>query len=43
MENSTVINGATAIDADPAQGIYIGTLGAGKNAVVKFSATVNGD
>ena len=41
VENSTVIGNNPAIDADPADGIYIGTLAAGRDAVVKFSAQVN--
>ncbi|MBE6878025.1 MAG: DUF11 domain-containing protein [Ruminococcaceae bacterium] len=43
VENSTVIDNNPAIDADPADGIYIGTLASGGNATVKFSARVNMD
>ena len=43
VENSTVIGSNPAIDSDPADGIYIGTLAAGGDATVKFSARVNMD
>ena len=41
VEKSTSIGNNPAIDADPADGIYIGTLAAGADAVVKFSAKVD--
>ncbi|MBR5306103.1 MAG: DUF11 domain-containing protein [Oscillospiraceae bacterium] len=41
VEKSTYIGNNPAIDADPADGIYIGTLAAGGDAVVKFSAKVD--
>jgi len=41
VENSTTINGANPIDADPSGGIYIGNLASGGRVVVKFSAAVN--
>ena len=43
VENSTVINGNPAIDADPADGIYIGEVNAGRDVSVRFSATVDMD
>ena len=41
VEGSTVINGHTAIDSDPAGGIYIGAMDTKGEATVQFSATVN--
>ena len=41
VEGSTVINGHTAIDSDPAGGIYIGAMDTQGEATVQFSATVN--
>ena len=41
VENSTVIGSNPAIDADPADGIYIGELASGGNVSVKFSAVVD--
>lgn len=41
VENSTFIGNNPAIDADPADGIYIGMLAAKSSAVVKFSAKVD--
>ena len=43
LENSTIIGNQSAIDADPADGIYVGTLKAGGTATVKFSATVHAE
>ena len=40
VEGSTVINGHTAIDSDPAGGIYIGAMDTQSEATVQFSATV---
>ena len=41
VENSTSVNGANPINADPAGGIYIGNLRSGASATVKFKVTVN--
>ncbi|MBR2029134.1 MAG: DUF11 domain-containing protein [Oscillospiraceae bacterium] len=41
VENSTSINGANPINADPADGIYIGNLRSGAAVTVKFNVTVN--
>ena len=41
MENSTSVNGANPINADPTGGIYIGNLRSGASATVKFKVTVN--
>ena len=41
VENSTSVNGAKPINADPADGIYIGNLRSGASVTVKFSVKVN--
>jgi len=41
LENSTSINGANPINADPTGGIYIGRLKSGESVTVKFGVTVN--
>ena len=41
VENSTSVNGANPINADPTGGIYIGNLRSGATATVKFNVTVN--
>lgn len=41
IEGSTVINGHTPIDSDPAGGIYIGAMDTDGEATVQFSARVN--
>ena len=43
VENSTIIGSNPAIDADPDDGIYIGTVAAGGEVTVKFSAKVDMD
>jgi len=41
VQDSTTINGAAPIDADPSGGIYIGNLASGARVIIKFSAAVN--
>ena len=41
VENSTSVNGAKPINADPADGVYIGNLRSGASVTVKFSVKVN--
>ena len=41
VANSTRIDGANPINADPTGGVYIGELASGASVTVKFDATVN--